>query len=150
MREQPWYIVLLIGLMCLVRFLTSAIGYIDPHWMMTQFGIPATSNLQMPYIIRVWAIRDIAISLLVVFANKSTIKTLLIACIAIDATDIVSAHLSLMAGLFNASEAWSLKLTAISALVPELAALGFIFYREAQEKAEILSPKDNVLIEKRS
>jgi hypothetical protein len=136
MREQPWYVVLLIGLMCLVRFLTSAIGYIDPYWLMTQFGIPTTSNLQMPYIIRVWAIRDIVLSLLVVFANKSTIRTLLIACLAIDATDIVSAHLSLMAGLFNTSEAWSLKLTAIAALVPELAALGFIVQRTPQEKVE--------------
>jgi hypothetical protein len=147
MREQPWYIVLLIGLMCLVRFLTSAIGYIDPHWLMTQFSIPTTSNLQMPYIIRVWAIRDIVISLLVVFANKNTIKTLLLACVAIDATDIVSAHLSLRAGLFTASEAWSLKLTAIAALVPELAALGFIFRRESQEKAEMPSSKDTVSLE---
>lgn len=137
MREQTWYVILLIGFMCLVRFLTSAIGYLDPHWLMMQFGIPTTSNLQMPYIIRVWAIRDVVLSILVVFANKSTIKTLLIACIAIDATDIVSAHLSLMAGLFNDSDAWSLKLTAIAALIPELTALGFILRREAQEKAEM-------------
>jgi hypothetical protein len=150
MREQAWYVVLLIAVMCLVRFLTSAIGYIDPHWLMTQFGIPTTSNPQMPYIIRVWAIRDIVLSLLVVFANKNTIKTLLIACVSIDATDIVSAHLSFMAGLFNAADAWSLKLTAIAALVPELAALGFIFRREAQEKAEMPLCKDNVSLEKRS
>jgi hypothetical protein len=42
MREQTWYVILLIGLMCLVRFITSAIGYIYPHWLMMRFGIPAT------------------------------------------------------------------------------------------------------------
>jgi hypothetical protein len=51
------------------------------------------------------------------------VKTLLLACIVIDATDVVSAHLSGAAGLFSASETWSLKLTAIAALVPELTAL---------------------------
>ncbi|NJK66863.1 MAG: hypothetical protein HC849_31500 [Oscillatoriales cyanobacterium RU_3_3] len=134
MRGQAWYIAFLIGLMCIIRFGLSVIGYADPHWLMEQLSIPVTSNVQMPYIVRVWAIRDIVIAVLVASANRSTVKTLLLACIAIDITDIVSAHLSGMEGLFNAGETWSLKLTAIAALVPELIALALLTVRSTQEQ----------------
>jgi hypothetical protein len=126
MRGQSWDVALLIGLMCLVRFSLSAVGYADPLWLMTQLNIPIDSNIQMPYIIRVWAIRDIVLAILVAIADLRTVKTLLLACIAIDATDVISAHLSGVAGLFNASETWSLKLTAIAALVPESIALALL------------------------
>ncbi|MCL1492038.1 MAG: hypothetical protein M1G31_14995 [Pseudanabaena sp. Salubria-1] len=59
MRNQVWYVATLIGIMCLIRFGLSAIGYVDPHWLMQQLGAPLEANLQMPYIIRVWAIRDL-------------------------------------------------------------------------------------------
>jgi hypothetical protein len=146
MRDQRWYIALLIGLMCLVRFSLSAVGYADPQWLMEQLSIPINSNIQMPYIIRVWAIRDIVIAVLVVFAKRTTVRSLLLACVAIDATDIVSAHLSGVAGLFNASETWSLKLTAIAALVPELMALVLLTLRKTDdqiniEKKQVKSPE---------
>lgn len=134
MRNQTWYVAFLIGLMCIIRFSLSAIGYVDPHWLMEQLSIPINSNLQMPYVIRVWAIRDIVLAVLVASANKSTLKILLLACVAIDFTDILSAHLSGAAGLFNASETWSLKFTAIAALVPEITALALLTFRKTQEQ----------------
>ena len=137
MRNQTWYIAFLIGLMCIVRFSLSAVGYADPHWLMEQLNIPIDSNMQMPYVIRVWAIRDIIIAILVAFADKNTIKTLLLACISIDFTDILSAHLSGMAGLFNTAETWSLKLTAIAALIPEITALILITFRKKSEKIKL-------------
>lgn len=137
MRDQRWYIALLIGLMCLIRFSLSAVGYADPLWLMEQLSIPIDSNIQMPYIIRVWAIRDIVLAVIVAFANRSTVQTLLLACVAIDATDIMSAHLSGVAGLFNASETWSLKLTAIAALVPELMALILLTIRKTDDRIDI-------------
>jgi hypothetical protein len=113
---------------------------------MEQLSIPIDSNIQMPYIIRVWAIRDIVLAVIVAFANRSTVQTLLLACVAIDATDIMSAHLSSVAGLFNASETWSLKLTAIAALVPELMALVLLTIRKTDdrintEKKQVKSPE---------
>jgi hypothetical protein len=137
MRDQRWDIALLIGLMCLIRFSLSAVGYGDPLWLMEQLSIPIDSNIQMPYIIRVWAIRDIVLAVIVAFANRSTVKTLLLACIAIDTTDIMSAHLSGLAGLFNASETWSFKLTAIAALVPELMALVLLTIRKTDDQIDI-------------
>lgn len=137
MRGQIWYIALLIGLMCIVRFSLSAVGYVAPDWLMQQLSIPVDSNVQMPYIIRVWAIRDIVIAVLVASANRSTVKTLLFACLAIDMTDIISAHLSGVAGLFNEAETWSLKLTAIAALVPESIALVLLTVRKPQEQINL-------------
>jgi hypothetical protein len=131
MRGQSWYIALLIGLMCSIRFSLSAVGYIDPLWLMAQLNIPIDLNIQMPYIIRVWAIRDIVLAIIVAIADRSTVRTLLLACIAIDITDIGSAYLSGVAGLFDASETRSLQLTAIAALVPETIALVLLIIRSS-------------------
>ena len=65
----------------------------------------------MPYIIRVWAIRDIVLSVLVASARDSIIKALLWACVAVDATDVLSVQISGSAGLFDAANTWSLELT---------------------------------------
>ncbi len=135
MRGQTWYIALLIGLMCLIRFSLSAFGYAAPHWFMEEIGISLSSNLQMPYAIRVWAIRDIVLSVLVIFADKTSLKLLLLGCVAIDFTDIVSAYLSGIAGLFGTADGWLLKLTstAIVALLLELGALALLSIRKKQE-----------------
>jgi hypothetical protein len=137
MRGQSWYIALLIGLMCLIRFSLSAIGYIDPSWLMTQFNIPIDSNIQMPYIIRVWAIRDIVLAIVVAIADRRHVSTLLLACMTIDATDVVSAHLSGVAGLFNLADTRSLQLTAIIALVLETIALILLVFQKPAERIEV-------------
>ncbi len=137
MRGQSWYIALLIGLMCLIRFSMSAVGYVDPLWLMTQLNIPMDSNIQMPYIIRVWAIRDIVLAIVVAIADRYTVKALLLACIAIDTTDVISAHLSGVAGLFNASETRSLQLAAIAALVPETIALVLLVAQKRSEQIKV-------------
>jgi hypothetical protein len=137
MRDQSWYIALPIGLMCLIRFSLSAVGYVDPLWLMAQLHIPIDSNIQMPYIIRVWAIRDIVLAIIVAIADRRTVRTLLLACIAIDITDVVSAHLSGVAGLFDASETRSLQLTAIAALVPETIALVLIIFDRTFDRIEV-------------
>ena len=139
MKGQVWYIALAIALMCLIRFSLSAAGYIFPHWFMEEIGISLSSNPQMPYAIRAWAIRDIAIAILVVLADKNTVKMLLIACIAIDFTDIISAYLSGAAGLFGDTYGWLLKLTstAIAALILETGALALMIYHQTQENVDL-------------
>ncbi len=138
MRNQVWYIALLIGLMCIIRFGLSALGYAAPQWFMEEVGISLSSNPQMPYAIRAWAIRDIVISILVVLADRDTVKMLLIACIAIDFTDIVSAYLSGVAGLFGKTDGWLLKLTstAIAALLLELSAIALLFKEQTTKSEE--------------
>ncbi|MFM2312181.1 MAG: hypothetical protein RLZZ04_1457 [Cyanobacteriota bacterium] len=128
MRNQVWYVALLIGLMCLIRFGLSVFGYAAPHLLMAETGISLPFNLQMPYAIRAWAIRDMAIALLVVLADKTQVKMLLIACVVIDFTDIISAYLSLKEGVFNTADVGLIQLTstAIAALILELVAIALI------------------------
>lgn len=56
-------------------------------------------------------------------------------CVAIDFTDIVSAYLSGIAGLFGTADGWLLKLTstAIAALLLELGALALLSINKKQE-----------------
>jgi hypothetical protein len=135
MRNQSWYVALLIGLMCLIRFSLSAIGYINPPWFMEELGISLSLNPQMPYAIRAWAIRDIVLSMLVAFANQTTVRMLLIGCVAIDTTDVISAYLSGIAGLFGEEDGWLFKLTstAVAALFLELGALILLTVRKIQK-----------------
>jgi len=129
MRGQPAIVIILLGLMCLVRFGLAAFGYADPEALMAELGAPAAANPQMPYIVRVWAIRDMVLALLVVAVRPGWLMPLLLACIAIDATDIVSALLSGHAGLFTAAQVHGLMATAIAALVPETLAMLLIWRR---------------------
>ncbi|MGL5834266.1 MAG: hypothetical protein ACRC1Z_13680 [Waterburya sp.] len=128
MRNQVWYVALLIGLMCLIRFGLSIFGYAAPDLFMAETGISLSANLQMPYAIRAWAIRDMVLALLVMLAEKTQVKVLLIACVVIDSTDIISAYLSVRNGLFNNSDVGLIQLTstAIAALILELVAIAFI------------------------
>lgn len=128
MRNQVWYVALLIGLMCLIRFGLSIFGYAAPHIFMAETGISLASNPQMPYAIRAWAIRDMAIAVLIMFADKTSVKMLLIGCVVIDFTDIISAYLSLKDGLFNPADVGLIQLTstAIAALILELVAIALL------------------------
>jgi hypothetical protein len=123
----------------------GAVGYIDPPWLMAQLNVPIDANIQMPYIIRVWAIRDIVLAIVVAIADfpkerlrqRQTVMTLLLACIAIDATDVISAHLGGAAGLFNASDTRSLQLAAIAALIPEMIALVLLVFDQRSKQIEV-------------
>lgn len=125
MRGQVWYIAVPLGLMCLIRFSLSAFGYADPQWLMEEIGLSLSANPQMPYAIRAWAIRDVVLAVLVVLASKQQVNLLLLGCVAIDFTDIISAYVSGVAGLFSTADGWLLKLTstAIATLFLELVAL---------------------------
>jgi hypothetical protein len=131
MRNQVWYVALLIGLMCLIRFGLSVFGYATPHMFMAETGISLSSNPQMPYAIRAWAIRDMVLAALVVLADKTQVKILLIACVVIDSTDILSAYLSVRNGLFNTADVGLIQLTstAIAALILELVAITLLVYQ---------------------
>ncbi len=142
MRNQLWYIALPIGLMCVIRFGLSSIGYANPNWFMEELGISLSSNPQMPYAIRAWAIRDIVISVLVLLVDKTAMKLLLFGCVVIDFTDIISAYLSGLAGLFDTDDGWLLKLTstAIAALILEVGALFLLIFRKISDEDFKASP----------
>lgn len=137
MRGQPLAIAILIGIMCVGRLAFAAVGYANPTGLMEYFGYLGVTNLQTPYVIRLWAIRDIVLSVLVVLSPGSAIKALLWACIVVDATDFLSTQISRADGLFNAANTWSLTLAIFAALVPEIAALALIYRRKLPATAQI-------------
>ena len=123
MREQTRLVFWLLAAMCALRLSLAAFGYGAPELLMASLGAPAESNPQMPYIVRVWAIRDIVLGLLVITSSRATLRPLLVACVAIDTTDIISALLAGAAGQFDFAQTLGLMSTAIAALLPECAAL---------------------------
>ncbi len=127
MRQQTRTIAIFIGLMCLVRFALGAVGYISPTFLMLELGALPAENVQMPYVVRVWAIRDMVIAVLVIIAIPATIVPLLVGCIVIDGFDILTAILSGLSGAYDTNETISLMTTAILALMPETIALILIF-----------------------
>jgi hypothetical protein len=135
MREQPPLIAVLVGLMCLVRFGLALFAYLAPEALMAELGAPFGTNPQAPYIVRVWAIRDMVLAVLVVTARPAMLRPLLIACIVIDATDILSAWLAGRAGLFDGPDTLGLMTTAIAALVPEVLALWLLAQRDRRLRA---------------
>ncbi|WP_310484674.1 hypothetical protein [Chamaesiphon sp. VAR_48_metabat_403] len=82
------------------------------------------------------------LAVLVVLASKQQVNLLLLGCVAIDFTDIISAYLSGVAGLFGTADGWLLKLTstAIAALFLELVALLLIAMGAT---SPVESPKNN-------
>lgn len=136
MRSQPRLIATLIGIMCLIRFGLGAAGYAEPIWLMGELGAPLADNQQMPYVVRVWAIRDMVLAVLVAAATPLYIVPLLFGCIVIDTFDVLSALLSYLDGLYNAHDAIALTSTALLALVPESIALALILKRRRHRLAD--------------
>lgn len=131
MRGQPLIIAALIGLMGALRFGLAAFGYAAPEMLMDALGAPMAANVQSPYIVRVWAVRDMVLAVLVLSARMPVLRTLLVACIVIDCTDILSAVLAGRDGLFDVAGTYGLMTTAVAALVPEVLAL-LLIHRQRQ------------------
>ena len=126
MRGQPLVIVILIVIACAVRFGLAVLGYAVPEVTLEALGAPVADNPQAPYVVRVWAVRDMVLAVLLLAARPAMLVPLLIGCIVIDATDIVSALLSGRAGQFSHDQTLGLVMTAVAALLPESIALALI------------------------
>ncbi len=116
----------LVAVMCLVRAGLAAAAYAMPEWTMQTLGAPPAQNPQMPYVVRVWAARDVVLTALVVHLRRTHLRMLLAACVVVDGTDLLSAGLAATSGAYDGATAFGLAMTAVVALVPELAALGLL------------------------
>ena len=92
----------------------------------------------VPFVSKIYKIYAV----LVVFASKKNVNMLLVGCVAIDSTDIISAYLSGKAGLFGTADGWLLKLTstAIAALILELGALLLIYIHKTPKNVYLKLP----------
>lgn len=131
MRGQSKTVAVLILIMCLLRLGLGLIGYLNPVFLINEFGADPSINIKMSYIIRVWAIRDIVLAVIIISATPKYILPLLIGCFVIDSFDILSAMLNYFSTDTSVSDTIGLVSTAIAALIPETLAVLLIFKSQA-------------------
>lgn len=124
-----------VGLMCVVRGGLAAAAYLAPTFIMEQLGAAPEMNPQMPYVVRVWAVRDLVLTVLVLRLQGAQRATLLLACVAVDCTDVLSAALAGLSGAHSAAQSVNLSLTAFAALVPEVVALALLRSERLADRA---------------
>lgn len=112
--------------MCLVRGGLAAAAYLAPTVVMEHLGAAPELNPQMPYVVRVWAVRDLVLTALVLRLRGAPRTALLLACVAVDCTDVLSALLAWRSAAHSADQTVGLTLTALAALVPEAVALALL------------------------
>eukprot|EP00808_Paulinella_micropora_P029156 g63442.t1 len=116
----------LVGFMLLVRIGTALVAYLAPETLMACFGAPPDKNPHMPYIVRVFGIRDLVLGGLVIALYESHLHVMLYACMIIDSFDVLSALLSSRNGSYDSEATVGLVMVALAALVPEGLALGLL------------------------
>ncbi len=121
--------------MCFLRIGLGMTGYLFPEFLIKEFGADPELNSKMSYIIRVWAIRDIVIGVLVIFSKPRYIIALLIDCFCIDSFDILSAILNHLSTNTSLSDTAGLIFTAVVALIPESLAIFLINKNKTYNKA---------------
>jgi len=102
MRSQPTLIAVLIAVACLVRFSLGAVGYLAPMWLVGLDPVAGTEYL--PYFVRIYAVRDIVLAVLLVSATPSYVVPLLIGCIVADGGDLLAGIIAGASGAATSGE----------------------------------------------
>lgn len=144
MRGQSKTVAVLILIMCLLRLGLGLIGYLNPVFLINEFGADPSINIKMSYIIRVWAIRDIVLAVIIISATPKYILPLLIGCFVIDSFDILSAMLNYFSTDTSVSDTIGLVSTAIAALIPETLAVLLI------SKSQAINYKQKKIVHERA
>jgi len=102
MRGQPTLIAVLIGVACLVRFSLGAVAYLAPMWLLGLDPVAGTESV--PYFVRIYAVRDIVLAVLLVSATPNYVVPLLIGCIVVDGGDLLAVILAGASGAATSGE----------------------------------------------
>lgn len=116
----------LIFIVAALRGLLGLAGFIAPHFVMRELGAPPELNPHMPYVVRVWAIRDIVLAGFLIHERHRRAFTALALVAIIDAVDIISAGLAALEGPYEPMTAVGLAGIAIAVLIPELLAMAWL------------------------
>ncbi len=135
-------VIILIVVVAALRGLLALAGFFAPQFVMRELGAPPELNPHMPYVVRVWAIRDIVLAgFLMSERHRRAVVALLLVAI-IDAVDVISAGLAALEGPYDAPTALGLAGVAIAFLIPELVAIAWIrsAQRDDQRRSDALAP----------
>lgn len=130
MLKQSPIIIALLLIMVVGRGTVAALSYFAPELAMEIYGFNFRPSDPVWYFIRVWAGRDIILSLLVLTSRPHYLVPLLIACLGVEASDLVAASLGYASGALDAAHFQAQLVTILApAMIPEAMALFFIVRR---------------------
>jgi len=124
MRGQPTLIAVLIGVACLVRFSLGAVAYLAPMWLLGLDPVAGTESV--PYFVRIYAVRDIVLAVLLGSATPNYVAPLLIGCIVVDGGDLLAGILAGASGAATSGETVALVGLAAAFVTIQVIALHLI------------------------
>ena len=133
MFKESRLVIALLLVMTTGRFAIAALGYFFPAFSTQIYGFDFEPQDPVWYFVRVWAGRDMIISLLVLTSRRDYLVPLLVACIGVEISDLVSSYLAYQSGALDADHYVAQLWTIIApALAPETLALLLILRARAK------------------
>ena len=105
------------------RIAVGAAAVANPELAARTFQLDPASNRQLPYVLRLFGAREIALGLVTLFAGGKTRRGVIAVGVAVDAADAATAYLALQDGSVSKKTAYTLLAPATGAVASGLLAL---------------------------
>ncbi|GAB2453297.1 hypothetical protein GCM10027062_37530 [Nocardioides hungaricus] len=112
----------LIGL-SLGRIAVGSLALANPDLATRTLQLDATSNPQVPYVVRLFGAREVALGLITLFAGGRTRRGVIAVGVAVDAADAATGFLAMRDGTVSRRTAYTLIAPALGAVGSGLLAL---------------------------
>lgn len=105
------------------RIAVGAAAVANPELAARTFQLDPVSNRQVPYVLRLFGAREIALGLITLFAGGKTRRGVIAVGVGVDAADAATAYLAMQEGSVSKRTAYTLLAPAAGAVVSGLLAL---------------------------
>lgn len=105
------------------RIAVGAAAVANPELAARTFQLDPVSNRQLPYVLRLFGAREIALGLVTLFAGGRTRRGVIAVGVAVDAADAATAYLAMQDGTVSKKTAYTLLAPAAGAVASGLLAL---------------------------
>lgn len=105
------------------RIAVGALALARPDVASKTFQLDAVSNPQVPYVVRLFGAREVALGLITIFAGGKTRRGVIAVGVGVDAADAATAYLALKDGSVSKKTAYTLMAPAAGAVGSGLLAL---------------------------
>ena len=105
------------------RIAVGALAVAKPVMAAKTFQLDATSNPQVPYVLRLFGAREIALGLVTLLAGGRTRRGVIAVGVAVDGADAATAYLAMRDGTVSRKTAYTLLVPAVGAVGSGLMAL---------------------------
>ena len=105
------------------RIAVGALALAKPDVAAKTFQLDAVSNPQVPYVVRLFGAREVALGVVTLFAGGKTRRGVIAVGVAVDAADAATAYLAMKDGSVSKKTAYTLLGPAVGAAGSGLLAL---------------------------